>query len=76
MSITNKQTGAAVQVLEGEHTLPEETPFQLFSEEELEDLEQERLALLDLQMPSFIRGDEVEGDEELFYLQPQPTTPE
>ena len=62
MSNTNKQTGAAVQVLEGEHTLPQETPFQLFSEEEL-------------QMPSFIRGDEDEDAEDLFYLSSQPTTP-
>ncbi|MEB3354483.1 MAG: hypothetical protein VKM34_09660 [Cyanobacteriota bacterium] len=75
MSITNKGTGAGVQVLEGEHSLPKETPCQLFSEEELEVLEQERLALLDQQMPSFIRGDEDEGAEELFYLPLQITSP-
>jgi hypothetical protein len=39
-------------------------------------LEQERRTMLDLQMLPFIRGDEDEDAEELFYLQPQPTTPE
>jgi len=63
MSITIKRSGTPVHVLEGAHTLPEGTPVQLFTEE-------------DLQMPSFIRGDEDEDPEELFYLQPQPTTPE
>ena len=57
-------------------TLPEGTPVQLFTGKELQDLEQERRTMLDLQMPSFIRGDEDEDAEELFYLQPQPTTPE
>ena len=63
MSITIKRTGTAVHVLEGAHTLPDGTPVQLFTGQEL-------------QMPSFIRGDEDEDAEELFYLQPQPTTPE
>jgi len=55
-------------VLEGAHTLPEGTPVQLFTGEELQVLEQERRAMLDLQMPSFIRGDEDEDAEELFFL--------
>jgi len=38
-------------------------------------LEQERRTLLDLQMPSFIRGDEDEDAGDLFYLPPQTTTP-
>jgi hypothetical protein len=38
-------------------------------------LEQEGRPMLHLQMQSFIRGDEDEDAEELFYLQPQPTTP-
>jgi len=63
MSITIKRTGTAVHVLEGAHTLPEGTPVQLFTGDEL-------------QMPSFIRGDEDEDAEELFYLLPQPITPE
>jgi hypothetical protein len=63
VSITIKRTGTAVHVLEGAHTLPDGTPVQLFTGQEL-------------QMPSFIRGDEDEDAEELFYLQPQPTTPE
>lgn len=68
MSITIQRTGAAVQVLEGAHTLPEGTPVQLFTEEELQKREQERRAMLDLQMPSFIRGDEDEDAGELFFL--------
>ena len=68
MSITIKRTGTSVHVLEGAHTLPEGTPVQLFTGEELRDLEQERRTMLDLQMPSFIRGDEVEDAEELFFL--------
>ncbi len=61
MSITIKRTGTAVHV-------PEGTPVQLFSGEELQGLEQERRAMLDLQMPSFIRGDEDEDAGELFLL--------
>ena len=71
MSITIKRTGKAVQVMEGADTLPEGMPVQLFTGEEL----QERRDMLDLQMPSFIRGDEDEVAEELFSLHPQPTTP-
>jgi hypothetical protein len=41
---------------------------QLFTGEELQGLEQERRAMLDLQMPSFIRGDEDEDAGELFFL--------
>lgn len=68
MSITIKRTGAAVQVLEGAHTLPEGTPVQLFTGEELHFIEEERRTMLDLQMPSFIRGDEDEDAGELFFL--------
>lgn len=68
MSITIKRTGTAVHVLEGAHTLPEGTPVQLFTGEELHDLEQQRRAMLDLQMPSFIRGDEDEDAGEMFFL--------
>ena len=61
MSITIKRTGTAVHVLDG-------TPVQLFTGEELQGLEQERRAMLDLQMPSFMRGDEDEDAGELFFL--------
>ena len=56
-------------------TLPEEKPEQLLTGEKLKNLGQARIALLDLQMPSFIRGDEDEDAEELFHLSSQPTTP-
>ena len=68
MSITIKRTGTAVHVLEGAHTLPEGIPVQLYTGEELQGLEQERRAMLDLQMPSFIRGDEDEDAGEMFFL--------
>jgi len=55
--------------------LPEGTPVQLFTEAELQVIEQERRTLLDLQMPSFIRGDEDEDAEDLFYLPPPNTIP-
>jgi hypothetical protein len=68
MSITIKRTGTAVQVLEGAHTLPEGTAVQLYTSTELQALEQDRRALVELQMPSFIRGDEDEDAAELFFL--------
>jgi hypothetical protein len=68
MSITIKRTGAAVQVLEGAHTLPEGMPVQLFTSDELQTFEHERRSLLAVQMPSFIRGDEDEEAGELFFL--------
>ena len=68
MSITIKRTGKAVQVLEGADTLPEGRPVQLFTGDELEKLEHDRHALLAVQMPSFIRGDEDEDAEKLFFL--------
>jgi hypothetical protein len=68
MSITIKRTGSAVQVLEGAQTLPEGTVVELFTGEELQALNQQRRAELDIQMPSFIRGDEDEDAEDLFFL--------
>jgi hypothetical protein len=56
MSITIQRTGAAVQVLEGAHTVPEVTPVQLFTAAELQEREQERRAMLDLRMPSLHPG--------------------
>lgn len=68
MSITIRRTGTAVQVLQGAYTLPEGEAVQLFTVEELQALERERLAEPEMQMPSFIRGDEAEDAEELFHL--------
>jgi len=68
MSITIKRTGSTIQVLEGVHTLPEGTEVELFTVEELQALDQQRRAELELQIPSFIRGDEDEDAEELFFL--------
>jgi hypothetical protein len=68
MSITIQRIGQAVQVLEGADTLPEGRPVKLFTCDELQSLEQERLAMLAVQMPSFLRGDDDEDASELFFL--------
>jgi hypothetical protein len=68
MSITIKRMGTAVEVLQGAETLPEGQAVVLFTDSEHEQLRQQRLADLDLQMPSFIRGDEDEDAAELFSL--------
>ncbi len=68
MSLTIKRVGTAVQVLQGAETLPDGEVVQLFTADELEDLQRERREWLDLQMPSFIRGDENEDAEDLFEL--------
>ena len=68
MSITIKRTGEDILILEGAQSLPEGTPVQLFTEDELRSLELNRRAMLDLQMPSFIRGDEGEEAGDLFFL--------
>ena len=68
MSVIIKRTGTAVQVLEGAHTLPEGTAVQLYTRKELQAIARDHLAMVDLQMPSFIRGDEDEDAAELFFL--------
>lgn len=68
MSVTIKRTGTSVQVVEGAHTLPEGTPVQLYTSTELQALEQDRHAQVELQMSSFIRNDEDEDASVLFFL--------
>jgi|688.fasta_scaffold2608690_1 hypothetical protein len=68
MSLTIKRLGSAVQVLQGLESLPEGDVVELFTAAELAALQGERREWLDLQMPSFIRGDEDEDVEALFTL--------
>ncbi|MCP9848777.1 hypothetical protein [Cyanobium sp. Morenito 9A2] len=68
MSLTIKRLGADVHVLHGAETLPDGEVVELFTAGELSELQRERLEALNLQMPSFIRGDEDEDAEELFKL--------
>ena len=68
MSFTIKRLGDAVHVLNGVETLPEGEEVELFTANELSDLQLERRESLNMQMPSFIRGDEDENAEDLFYL--------
>jgi hypothetical protein len=68
MTLTIKRLGAAVHVLQGAETLPEGEEVELFTAAELTALQSERRTWLDLQMPSFLRGDEEEDAGDLFYL--------
>jgi hypothetical protein len=68
MSPTIKHLGDAVHVLNGVETLPEGEEMELFTANELSHLQFERREWLNMQMPSFIRGDEDENAEDLFYL--------
>ena len=68
MILTIKRLTDAVHVLNGVEMLPEGEELGLFTANELSDLQFERREWLDMQMPSFIRGDEDENAEDLFYL--------
>ena len=68
MSLTIKRLGVAVHVLNGAETLPEGEEVELFTANELSNMQLERREWLNMQMPSFIRGDEDENSEDLFFL--------
>ena len=68
MSLIIKRLGDAVHVLNGVETLPEGEEVELFTANELLDLQLERREWLNMQIPSFIRGDEDENVEDLLYL--------
>jgi len=68
MSLIIKRLGDAVLTLNGLETLSEGEEVELFTANELLDLQLERREWLNMQMPSFIRGDEDENAEDLFYL--------
>jgi hypothetical protein len=67
MSVTLKRVGEAVEVLQGASSLPEGQEVLLFTASDLKALDRERRDEVDLQMPSFLRGDEDEDAEELFH---------
>ena len=68
MSVTLKRVGDAVEVMQGASSLPEGEEIVLFTASDLKDLDRGRLDEVDLQMPSFLRGDEDEDAEDLFHL--------
>jgi len=68
MSVTVKRMGEAVEVLQGASSLPEGQELVLSTASYLIDLDRERRVVVDLQMPSFLRGAEDEVAEELFHL--------
>jgi len=68
MSLTIKRVGTDLEVLSGLETLPEGETLELFTARELSALQRERMEWLQLQMPSFLRGDEDEDANVLFDL--------
>jgi hypothetical protein len=67
MSVTLKRVGEAVEVLQGASSLPEGQEVVLFTASDLKNLELDRRVEVDLQMLSFLRGDEEEDAEDLFH---------
>jgi hypothetical protein len=67
MSVTLKRVGEAVEVLQGASSLPEGQEVVLFTASDLKNLELDRRQEVDLQMLSFLRGDEEEDAEDLFH---------
>ena len=68
MSVTLKRVGDAVEVMQGASSLPEGEEIVLFTATDLKNLDRGRRDEVDLQMPSFLRGDEDEDAEDLFHL--------
>lgn len=66
MCVTVIKEGNALRLVEWSEPIAEGAQLVLYTETELRALEVERKAWLDLQMPSFIRGDEEESAEDLF----------
>ena len=66
MSITVIKENNRIRILEMDGEFQEGKPVQFFTEEEPEQIRKERALELQLQMPSFIRGDEDESAEDLF----------
>jgi len=68
MSVTLKRVGKAVVALQGASSLLEGQEVVLFTASDLKNLDRGRRDEVDLQMPSFLRGDEDEDAEDLFHL--------
>lgn len=66
MCVTVVKEGETLRVLDASEPIAEGTKLVLYTDQELRALEAERKGWLDLQMPSFIRGDEDESAEDLF----------
>jgi hypothetical protein len=68
VSVTLKSVGESVEVLQVANSLPEGQNVDPLTASDLKNLDRERLDEVDLQMPSFLRGNEDEDAEELFHL--------
>jgi hypothetical protein len=66
MSVIVKRVCEALEVLQGAISLPEGEEIVLFTASDLINLDRERRELVNLQMPTFLRGAEDEDAEELF----------
>ena len=69
MSIEVIKQGNLLRIVDSSADIPDGTRLRLFTEEELLHHHTQRCATVDLQMPSFIRGDEDECAEDLFEIQ-------
>ncbi len=66
MCVTVIKEGDTLRLVESSEPIADGTELTLYTEAELRAVDAERKAWLDLQMPSFIRGDEDEAAEDLF----------
>lgn len=66
MIIEVVKEGPVLRVLDCSENIPEGLRLRLYTESEMISGAKERLEMLSLQMPSFIRGDEDEDASELF----------
>lgn len=66
MSITIIKEGNTLKLIDSSDLIPEGTHLVLYTADELWRRETERHNWLDVQMPSFLRGDADEPAEELF----------
>ena len=68
MSVTVIKEGNTLRVIEVHGEMPADQPFTLFTADELRAMSGEHRAMLELQAPAFIRGDEDETAEDLFKI--------
>ena len=66
MSITVLKEGETIRLIATDALLPEGQPITLFTQAEVEDLVTSYNKQANLQMASFLRGDEEESAEDLF----------
>jgi hypothetical protein len=71
MNFTVVKEGNTLRILDASAQVPDGESLVLYTEQELRAPEAESNARLDLQMASFIRGDEGDAAEDLFDIPPR-----